>query len=604
MPKYYPYYTDEELPTKIDNDGERRMYAAFRQLPDNWEIFHSHRYHRRLSGGRLEEREIDFIILIPDEGVLFMEVKGSYGFERIDGKWYRIDPNGRRHETRDPFEQVSSAKHSCIKKLKHLFTNGEFRGKYGQVVAYPNGKYAATAPSPFNKETELAAFDVDTVLQAKHLHNLEDFLTKAIRLWGEDKAVFNAADLNKISKYLNQNHGFIRVAASDIDEDEQDIEYLTNQQYSTLRKIQSENPNIAIVKGEAGSGKTLIAKWVCETYASLGKRILFVCYNKNLAAWVGKHFDTEQYNNVDAIHFHGLCKEAARLRETSFNVPNGNIEEERFWQETAPEILLDAINDGQIAKYDVVVVDEGQDFNYFWWTCVTDLVDGYESGAGMLHIFYDFNQTLYQDRGGSISHFFENKDPACLSLDKNCRNTKYIVKYCSSAIEREIKSFTLSPAGYSPVILDHIDNAGHRRNTLKKQVNELLSEGIAPSKIAILSPYSSSNANCSYAGLENINSVPLTSNAEEENSNDTQLQRAMNRLSEWYENKRIWASTVKSFKGLEADCVILTDVPDYNPNSSFFGIDDLYVALTRAKHRLIILPATEGAHEKLKDWLV
>ena len=65
MPKFFPHYTDDELPQKIENDGERKMYEVFKALPENWEIFHSHRYHRKLPNGRLEEREIDFIILIP-----------------------------------------------------------------------------------------------------------------------------------------------------------------------------------------------------------------------------------------------------------------------------------------------------------------------------------------------------------------------------------------------------------------------------------------------------------------------------------------------------------------------------------------------------------
>ena len=246
MPQFFPNYTDEELPTKIENSGERKMYKAFKKLPENWEVFHSHRYHRKLSNGRLEEREIDFIILVPNEGVLFVEVKGSHGFERIDGRWFRIDQNGKRYETRDPFEQISSAKHSCIKKLAPLFANGEFGGKYGQVVAYPNGKYAATTP---------AAFDRDTVLQGQHLHDIENFLLNAIRLWGASNSVFNVSDLKKISKYLRQNHGFIRVLAADIDEDEQDIEYLTTEQFSTYVQYKALNQTWLSLRAKPDRGK-------------------------------------------------------------------------------------------------------------------------------------------------------------------------------------------------------------------------------------------------------------------------------------------------------------------------------------------------------------
>jgi len=580
MPHFYPNYADNELPDKIENDGERKMYNAFKCLPDNWEIFHSHRYHRRRQNGRLEEREIDFLILIPGEGILFMEVKGSRGFERIDGRWFRIDQHGKRHETRDPFEQVSSAKHSCIKKLAHLFSNGEFSGKYGQVVAYPNGRYAATTPT---------AFDKDTILQGQHLHDVESFLLRAIRLWGTKAATLKMSDLKKVSNYLKQDHGFIRVTAADIDEDEQDIKNLTTEQFSTLRKIQNDTPNIAIIKGEAGSGKTLIAKWACETYAKLGKSVLFLCYNKNLSTWINTYFENSEYENVDVFHFHGLCKHAATLSKVAFRVPFDHKDASNFWQEGAPEILLDAIENEHLAKYDVVIVDEGQDFNYFWWSCVTDLVKGYSNGNGMLHVFYDYNQSLYHNGGGSIAEFFESGDPASMTLDKNCRNTKQLVNYCGSAVKREIESFTLSPEGKEPTILKHTSNTNHRRNHLKDQVNILLSEGVAPSGIAILSPFNVSNGNCSFSSIENINGIPLALKDDQ--------------LTDWCDNKRIWASTIKSFKGLEADCIILVDIPDYDSESSYFGSEDLYVALTRAKHRLVILPSSEKSELQLKEWL-
>ena len=56
----------------------------------------------------------------------------------------------------------------------------------------------------------------------------------------------------------------------------------------------------------------------------------------------------------------------------------------------------------------------------------------------------------------------------------------------------------------------------------------------------------------------------------------------------------VYFSTIKSFKGLEAQQVILrhADVPD---RSQAFASEDLYVACTRATGRLAILVSTEEA---------
>jgi superfamily I DNA/RNA helicase len=59
-------------------------------------------------------------------------------------------------------------------------------------------------------------------------------------------------------------------------------------------------------------------------------------------------------------------------------------------------------------------------------------------------------------------------------------------------------------------------------------------------------------------------------------------------LADWKSGRCIWASTIKTFKGLEADCIIVTDVSlgDFSKSSQ----SELYVGTTRARHQLIILP--------------
>lgn len=59
-------------------------------------------------------------------------------------------------------------------------------------------------------------------------------------------------------------------------------------------------------------------------------------------------------------------------------------------------------------------------------------------------------------------------------------------------------------------------------------------------------------------------------------------------IESWKSNKGILFSTIKNFKGLEADAVVLVDIP-VDEKNQYFGAADYYVACSRAKHLLVIV---------------
>src|SRR5687768_13423494 len=95
----------------ITNDGERAVYVALRdQLPREWTVRFHYPYCRQ-SSGYLRDGEADFIVVAPERGVLYLEVKASYGYDCHDGVWYRLKRDGRRERGTNPFEQVCRVKH-------------------------------------------------------------------------------------------------------------------------------------------------------------------------------------------------------------------------------------------------------------------------------------------------------------------------------------------------------------------------------------------------------------------------------------------------------------------------------------------------------------
>ena len=100
---------------------------------------------------------------------------------------------------------------------------------------------------------------------------------------------------------------------------------------------------------------------------------------------------------------------------------------------------------------------------------------------------------------------------------------------------------------------------------------------LEPRQIAIIGP--ASKAKGPLAAVNAIDGVPLIDDA-----------------SAWREGKGILCSTARSFKGLEADVVILCD---FSGLGTLFTVSDLYVALTRARSHLVIVAHDRVAKESL-----
>ena len=93
----------------VSSDGERKLFIQFKSAPgtENWVVLHSldiARHRSQVSG------EIDFVIIIPELGVLCLEVKACRSLDIRDGRWRY--GSQRMWDSRGPFKQASEAMHS------------------------------------------------------------------------------------------------------------------------------------------------------------------------------------------------------------------------------------------------------------------------------------------------------------------------------------------------------------------------------------------------------------------------------------------------------------------------------------------------------------
>ena len=564
-------------PDSIMDRGEQVVYRFLRdQLPRNWTVRYHYTYCVK-DGLYVRDGEADFIVIAPGHGLMFLEVKQSHGYDCRDGQWFRIKPNGVEEAAESPFDQASKNKFRIMDQIicRDLkIKRDDFPGVYGHAVIYPFARVLGSLPTSQHPVVMLAYKDMGELYLR---------LTNAFKVWGSETrgGKFTETTSNEVATVLSGEARFVTVAAASVDEDDSKIEQLTRQQYNVFKGLLS-NSRIR-VEGKAGSGKTLLALWAAQSFASQSKDVLYLCYNRSLAAWLRAKFGLSE--RIVVRSFHSLCSEYARKAKLSFSPPDKDADADEtklFWGEKSPAILDQALTAlGDAARFDVVIVDEAQDFHQDWWLPVQLLLRNVENGP--LYIFFDSDQTGVYGHGQA----YPAENNFSFELSENCRNTRKVVSYCSRVLRAKLRTFEFSPLGESPEVSPVYPSVIDRSAAAKKLVENWIQEGFAPSRIAILSPWSRGNPASVLSELRTIAGIPVEVNPDQ--------------IELWLSNKAIWGSTIRSFKGLEADCILLTDVP--KTETSGFSRLEMYVAASRAKHRLAFLPCSRDAEVEIRDWL-
>jgi hypothetical protein len=175
-----------------------------------------------------------------------------------------------------------------------------------------------------------------------------------------------------------------------------------------------------LIYGVAGSGKTVLliarARHLARKHPE--QRILFVCYNVTLAAFLRKRL--QGLRNVEVHHFDGWARRLISPRERG-------EEDEDFGRRLLSWLQQ---QESVVRVYDTILIDEAQDFDPTWFQCMRAAMK--DQLDGDLVIVSDASQGLYRQsgvswrslgiraRGRTINAGFD--------LDKNYRNTREIVE--------------------------------------------------------------------------------------------------------------------------------------------------------------------------------
>jgi hypothetical protein len=554
LARLIPKIEIQDISVKSERDVAKYLVDL---LPSDCILYHSYpwlRVDRNDKGNTtIKEGETDFVVIIPSHGMLVLEVKGGeIKYDNENRQWNRVLSGGRLKGIQDPFEQARRNTHFLENEIKKKGYNGasNLPFGYGYAVVFPDCEYSGDTP---------AGSTPSIVLSASDLQFIDRRIKSALTQWSRrDQPIpLSREDNIKIQRSISPSFNLLPILFRKIEDQEEKLFRLTNDQKMLIEFLGQTKR--ACINGVAGSGKTMLAQAQAEKFADAGMKTLLVCYNKTLAKWLRDNISSNYAESITIIHFHGLCHDFCKKAGIPFNPPF-NYENE-FWRESAPDLLIEAI-DLIDDRFDAVIVDEGQDFHSDWWMPL-ELINS-KGDEGAMYVFFDPNQNLYIEQDSSL--------PALgtpLNLPVNCRNTQLIAGLCSNIIDKNIPTKADAPIGDEPIVVK-LDNNYEVQKRVERYVDEWVNQGkLKPNQVAILCPYKLSNS--SLSSINKVRGIDITDD-----------------IDRWKAGKGVLFSTVKGFKGLEADAILLIDVPPID-ETSLFKKSDYYVACSRAKHMLVVI---------------
>ncbi len=527
------------IPSEYNNvnnsEAEKNLYYKLNEVfDDSWIIFHSYDFESRNRENKLIEAEIDFLLLNKEFGLLVLEVKGGQ-IKYKDGIWYQ-----NNKLIKDPFKQAKTNKYSIKKHLSDYL-------KDEPPIAIG---YAVCFPDHFGAEENLLRGQGDNVFTGENINYISELIIDLMKDFKGPGYKIDQKMFRTLGKALLPIFEYGTSLIDLFGQGARKVFSLTELQCELLIAL-SEKKRI-VIKGCAGSGKTIMAVKKAKQLALEGKSVLLLCYNNLLAEKLAA--ETKDYPGIIAKTYHNFC--GSELDKAGIKTENINSKQE-FYQRELPEKFLNLIAEKPI-NFDAVIVDEGQDFLEQYWITIDELVrkDSY------YYIFYDPDQNLFKSKIEIPNH----DEP--IILNKNCRNTKQIFSYLEKFSSMKIRIDKEAPEGKEVKIL-HSNDSQPRRKQLSQILHNLINnDNIKEERIVILGIHRLAHTSLGENNV--VGKFKIVDNGP----------AALNSIAYY---------TCMKFKGLESDVVILLDYDNADWDNK-----KRYTAISRAKYLLYILDGPES----------
>lgn len=550
-------------PENVASPGEREVFRRLQKDPTtaNWIVLHSLDVanHRKQVAG-----EVDFVAIVPQKGVLCIEVKACSQLRREAGLWYYgSDPVP---DSRGPFKQAAESMHSLRNRLKQRDPD------LGHIVFWSAAIFPYVEFMTESEEWHSWQVIDSRLFRSRALgSSLEYVLEQARRFLSHQKTAswFNphsseptAKQCDLIAQLLRPSFEFFESPKVRTQRLESELKHYTQEQFVALDAMEANER--VIFEGPAGTGKTMLAVEAARRGSLAGRKVLLICFNRLLGQWLIDQTRVLQPQvTLTTLHSHMLA--ASGVRSTT--------NDSAFWQDELPAMAIDKMLeiDREEFLFDELIVDEAQDILHNNYLDFLDLSLKGGLATGRWRFFGDFaKQTIYGSKGISLEKFRSERAPlvSLYSLRTNCRNTPRVADLVRLLGDGEPEySRVLRPDDrVDPELYYYKDNEDQKR-LLIKTLERLFDSGYSGQDIVVLSTRGTTTCIASQIGSEPWSSrlKPFATTT----------------------SGHIGYCSIHGFKGLESPAVIITDIEQLEDRDRSWSL--FYIAATRCLQKLVIL---------------
>jgi hypothetical protein len=486
--------------------------------------------------------QVDFVIVAPNGRVLLIEQIAGFLNETPDGLVKQYAGKPRR-----------VAQH--IMRSIRVLTE-----RFGSELSID---YVLYCPDYLVRDPHLAGLDPRHIIDASNKHLLAQMVRDILPV-GDAPA---DAQFDKVTRFLGNMLSLRPDPSAMIGNAARMVARLSGGLATWAHRLEFA-PFRLRVMGTAGSGKTQLALSEYAAAIEAGLCPLYVCYNRPLA----DHIQTLVPDGGRVTSFHMLSDAFARERGNTPNYAAPDV-----WEKIEAEMTVSPLPANW--QYDVLIVDEGQDFSAAW----RDILLRMLRPEGRAIWLEDPNQNLYGKQSVPLP------DWVTLHSDTNYRSPRQIVELLATIGATDTPVEAGSPfkgADIEELVYPEGDTEAMLAQT-RRAVTLCLGAGFTREDIAI----------ASFRGREKSAILHL------DQLSDVHTLKSFTGEYDLFGNPQyrdggLLAESVYRFKGQSAPAIIFTEI-DFEEMDQLV-LRKLFVGMTRARLKLVLV-LSERAEQQLLD---
>lgn len=324
-------------------------------LPEGYEVFHGMALHT-VREGHDYYGEIDIVVMAPAGALLLMEVKAGEVVLRA-GEVYKLYGSGEC----DVGRQCRLQRASLLRRLSDAGLD-------------TNVASCLVIPDYLLGEEETVSVPRDRIVDAARFPRLAGL----VREWLAPAR--GCARLEALRLFLH-NQFRVTVDLSAAREQLQRTVRVLSDGLATWVPRMTSPSGVIRVQATAGSGKTQLALRLLDEALASGQRAGYVCYNRPLADYMRARAPVR----AEVVNFHELAVEHVRRAQGEPDFSAAQVLEQ-----AAARFVADSA--AFAPRFDILVIDEGQDFDPAWIESLVRLL----RPDGRFYLLEDDDQRLYE----------------------------------------------------------------------------------------------------------------------------------------------------------------------------------------------------------------